>query len=488
MIDQNQLEATRLDQYRAWLEGERAAIAAKDQEIIRQSQSIAQERLRLSQDKCQEDARVQAAKTASDIEAQAQQDRAQIQKQRREEQDRAMADIRRRQETLDAAESALEERSQGYQARLEEVALVERRLEAENDRLQQKHLETNQRREQQTRTEQLQAEFERRQAELKQRRTELQRQQTQQQQQQQQEEEQQTRQQQHQPATAQTPAFEPFEPPRSEIPLPIPPRRPLSLLHPDQQHDKSLRGSIFQPGQPDPDGLEEARKRLEALLARLPPDDTGNEPQPVRSGGPGAALITKMAETPLFRPAPPSSSQNTFSAPDNLSVSDTESVRSVAVDPRCETPRPASASRFETPPLWPWQTSGHDLGPHGLDNGHTRPDVDDGNFDDTQVHHDNDEWETASSLGPSWSMMDALEKARQGKPEDETQVSSEPGQGQVDRHYGRLLLSSLRLGCSTNRQLRNAKNKDLHLGPSMTILEGQHEEKKHLQPPVLSFA
>ncbi|RMJ19138.1 hypothetical protein CDV36_001204 [Fusarium kuroshium] len=445
IIDENQLEATRLDQYRAWLEGERTNIAVRDQEIIRQSQSIAQERLKLEQDKRQEDARVQTVETNNDFEAKTQQDRANILRQQREEHDRAMADMRCRRERLEAEESALEARSRGYQAKLEEVALIERRLEAENDRLQQKHLETDQRRgvlqeqrEQQTKIEQQQAELERQRAELKQR------------QQRQQQKEEQTRQYQSPPATVQTTAFPPF--------AEIPPLRPLSLLDSKQQRDGSLRGSVFQPQQPEPDSLEDARKRLEALLARPPPDDTQ---------GPGAVLAAKMAEMPLSRPAP---SQNTFSVPDTLSVSDAESVRSVAEDDHDQgdqgwaTPKLSSASRFKTPPLWPWQLSDHDVGTHGLADWHTRPGFDHGNFDsiqDQRVYSDTDELDTVSVVGPSWSLLDALEKAHLGKSDFEASAYRQP--------------------------------KDLDLGPSTTILEAlqksrQHEAEDNSQSPVPSFA
>ncbi|RSM05414.1 hypothetical protein CDV31_009566 [Fusarium ambrosium] len=445
IIDENQLEATRLDQYRAWLEGERTNMAVRDQEIIRQSQSIAQERLKLEQDKRQEDARVQTVETNNDFEAKTQQDRANILRQQREEHDRAMADMRCRRERLEAEESALEARSRGYQAKLEEVALIERRLEAENDRLQQKHLETDQRRgvlqeqrEQQAKIEQHQAELERQRAELKQR------------QQRQQQKEEQTRQYQSPPATVQTTAFPPF--------AEIPPLRPLSLLDSKQQRDGSLRGSVFQPQQPEPDSLEDARKRLEALLARPPPDDTQ---------GPGAVLAAKMAEMSLSRPAP---SQNTFSVPDTLSVSDAESVRSVAEDDHDQgdqgwaTPKPSSASRFKTPPLWPWQLSDHDVGTHGLADWHTRPGFDHGNSDsiqDQRVCSDTDELDTVSVVGPSWSLLDALDKAHLGKSDFEASAYRQP--------------------------------KDLDLGPSTTILEAlqksrQHEAENNSQSPVPSFA
>lgn len=442
-------------------------MAARDQELVRQSQSIAQERLKLEQGKRQEEARVQTAKTHNDFEAKTQQDRADILKQQREEYDRAMADMKRRRERLEAEESALEARSQGYQAKLEEVALVERWLEAENDRLQQKHLETDQRRgmlqeqsEQQTKIEQQQAELERQRADLKQQQAELAQQQAelaqqQQRQQRQQQEGQQSLQHQLPPATVQTAALPP-------------PRRPLSLLDPSQQHGGSLRGSVFWPQQPEFDGLEEARKRLEALLS---PNDTQSEPHPVQSVGPGAALADKMAQMPLSRPAPP---QNTFSVPDTVSVSDAESVRSVAEDDHgWATPKPSPAPRFKTSPLWPWRSSGHDLGTHGLDDWHIRPGFDHGNFGQVQAQRacsDDDELDTVSVVGPSWSLLDALDMARQGKPEYEA--------------------SSSRLGSFAYGQ-----PKDVALGPSTTMLEAlqksrQNEAEKNndSQSPVPCFA
>ncbi|RSL44428.1 hypothetical protein CEP54_014685 [Fusarium duplospermum] len=172
IIDENQKEATRLEQYRALLEGERANMAVRGQEILRQSQSIAQERLKLEQDKRQEDARVQTIEAHNDFETKTQQDRADILKQQREEQDRAMADMRRRRQRLDAEESALEARSRGFQADIE----------------------------------QQQVELERQRAELKQRQAEL----AQQQQQHQQQEEQQRQQQEEQQTL-------------TKIPPPIPP-------------------------------------------------------------------------------------------------------------------------------------------------------------------------------------------------------------------------------------------------------------------------
>ncbi|KAL2669949.1 hypothetical protein Neosp_015115 [[Neocosmospora] mangrovei] len=445
VIDENQLKATRLDQYRVWLEGESANMAVRDQEVIRQFQSIAQERLKLEQDKRQEDARVRTVENHNDFEAKAQKDRADILKQQREEHDRAMADMRRRREGLEAEESALEARSRGYQVKLEEVALAKRQLEAENERYtDQRRVMLQEQSEEQTMIEQQQAELERQRAEIEQQQAEL----AQQQQQRQQQEEQQTTLQ-HQPpqATVQTAA------------LPPP---PLSLLGPYRQRSRSLRGSVFWPQQPESDSLEEARKRLEALLSRPPPSDTQSEPHPVQSGGPGAALADKMAEMPLSRPAPP---QNTFSVPDTLSVSDAESVRSVAEgDDGLATPKPSPAPRFKTPPLWPWQPSGHDLGTHGLDDWYIRPGFDHGNFDQVQAQSicsDDHELDTVSVVGPSWSLLDALDKARQDRPEYEA--------------------SSSRLGSFAYGQ-----PKDVALGPSTTILEAL--QNNNSQSPVPSFA
>ncbi|RSL44429.1 hypothetical protein CEP54_014686 [Fusarium duplospermum] len=128
-----------------------------------------------------------------------------------------------------------------------------------------------------------------------------------------------------------------------------------------------------------------------------------------------------MAEMPLSRPAP---LQNTFSVPDTLSVSDAESVRAVAEgDHRWATPKPC------------WS-----------------------------VCSDNDELDTVSVVGPSWSLLDALDKARHKT-------------------------SSSRLGSFAYRQ-----PKGVALGPSTTILEAlqkirQHKaEKENSQSPVPSFA